>query len=77
MNDAFVEKFKNIFEGLSIAYGQYQKGDHDENGKHALQQRQNIALQILVKRRKMQVWQKLFICARRLRVEKAIPGSAK
>jgi len=27
------EKFKHIFEGLSIAYGQYQKGDHDENGK--------------------------------------------
>jgi hypothetical protein len=27
------EKFKSIFEGLSIAYGQYQKGDHDENGK--------------------------------------------
>ena len=27
------EKFKNIFEGLKIAYGQYQKGDRDENGK--------------------------------------------
>ena len=27
------EKFKKIFEGLNIAYGQYQKGDHDENGK--------------------------------------------
>ena len=26
-------KFKNIFEGLKIAYGQYQKGDRDENGK--------------------------------------------
>ena len=27
------EKFKEIFEGLNIAYGQYQKGGHDENGK--------------------------------------------
>ena len=27
------EKFKQIFEGLKIAYGQYQKGDRDENGK--------------------------------------------
>ena len=27
------EKFKKIFEGLKIAYGQYQKGDRDENGK--------------------------------------------
>jgi len=27
------EKFKSIFEGLKIAYGQYQKGDRDENGK--------------------------------------------
>ena len=26
-------KFKNIFEGLKIAYGQYQKGDREENGK--------------------------------------------
>ena len=26
-------KFKSIFEGLTIAYGQYQKGDRDENGK--------------------------------------------
>ena len=28
-----MEKFKNIFEGLKIAYGQYQKGEHTENGK--------------------------------------------
>jgi len=28
-----IDKFKNIFEGLTIAYGQYQKGDKDENGK--------------------------------------------
>ena len=28
-----IEKFKNIFEGLTIAYGQYQKGDRSENGK--------------------------------------------
>jgi len=28
-----IEKFKNIFEGLKIAYGQYQKGDKAENGK--------------------------------------------
>ena len=27
------EKFKNIFEGLKIAYGQYQKGERGENGK--------------------------------------------
>ena len=27
------DKFKNIFEGLKIAYGQYQKGDRNENGK--------------------------------------------
>ena len=27
------EKFKNIFEGLKIAYGQYQKGERSENGK--------------------------------------------
>ena len=27
------EKFKNIFEGLKIAYGQYQKGERNENGK--------------------------------------------
>ena len=26
-------KFKNIFEVLKIAYGQYQKGDREENGK--------------------------------------------
>jgi hypothetical protein len=26
------EKFKNIFEGLKIAYGQYQKGDVAANG---------------------------------------------
>jgi hypothetical protein len=26
------EKFKNIFEGLKIAYGQYQKGERSENG---------------------------------------------
>jgi hypothetical protein len=28
-----MEKFKSIFQGLSIAYGQYQKGEHTENGK--------------------------------------------
>jgi len=28
-----MEKFKKIFEGLSIAYGQYQKGERGENGK--------------------------------------------
>jgi len=27
------DKFKSIFEGLTIAYGQYQKGDRAENGK--------------------------------------------
>jgi hypothetical protein len=27
------EKFKQIFEGLKIAYGQYQKGERNENGK--------------------------------------------
>ena len=27
------EKFKNIFEGLKIAYGQYQKGERNGNGK--------------------------------------------
>ena len=27
------EKFKNIFSGLKIAYGQYQPGDRSENGK--------------------------------------------
>src|SRR6056300_1364414 len=27
------DKFKSIFEGLKIAYGQYQKGEHTENGK--------------------------------------------
>ena len=27
------EKFKKIFEGLTIAYGQYQKGEKDDNGK--------------------------------------------
>jgi hypothetical protein len=26
-------KFKSIFEGLKIAYGQYQKGERGENGK--------------------------------------------
>ena len=26
------EKFKHIFEGLKIAYGQYQKGERSENG---------------------------------------------
>ena len=25
-------KFKNIFEGLKIAYGQYQKGERNGNG---------------------------------------------
>ena len=29
-----IEKFKKIFEGLTIAYGQYQKGEKDDNGKH-------------------------------------------
>jgi hypothetical protein len=28
-----IEKFKKIFEGLTIAYGQYQKGEKDDNGK--------------------------------------------
>ena len=28
-----IDKFKNIFEGLTIAYGQYQKGEKGENGK--------------------------------------------
>jgi len=28
-----VDKFKLIFEGLKIAYGQYQKGEHNQNGK--------------------------------------------
>jgi len=28
-----IDKFKNIFEGLTIAYGQYQKGENGENGK--------------------------------------------
>ena len=28
-----MNKFKQIFEGLKIAYGQYQKGDRSENGK--------------------------------------------
>ena len=27
------DKFKNIFSGLTIAYGQYQKGDRGTNGK--------------------------------------------
>ena len=27
-----MEKFKNIFEGLKIAYGQYQKGDRSDIG---------------------------------------------
>ena len=27
------DKFKNIFQGLDIAYGQYQPGDRGENGK--------------------------------------------
>ena len=27
------EKFKNIFSGLTIAYGQYQPGERGENGK--------------------------------------------
>ena len=26
-------KFKNIFEGLKIAYGQYQSGERNDNGK--------------------------------------------
>ena len=28
-----IEKFENIFTGLTVAYGQYQKGDRSENGK--------------------------------------------
>ena len=28
-----LERFINIFEGLKIAYGQYQKGERGENGK--------------------------------------------
>ena len=28
-----MEKFKKIFSGLTIAYGQYQKGDRGSNGK--------------------------------------------
>ena len=28
-----MEKFKKIFSGLTIAYGQYQKGDRGTNGK--------------------------------------------
>jgi len=28
-----MNKFKEIFEGLKIAYGQYQKGERSENGK--------------------------------------------
>ena len=28
-----MEKFKQIFNGLTIAYGQYQPGDRGENGK--------------------------------------------
>jgi len=31
-----IEKFKKIFEGLTIAYGQYQKGEKDDNGKQYL-----------------------------------------
>ena len=27
------DKFKNIFQGLDIAYGQYQPGERGENGK--------------------------------------------
>ena len=27
------DKFKNIFSGLTIAYGQYQPGERGENGK--------------------------------------------
>ena len=27
------EKFKQIFDGLKIAYGQYQKGERGESGK--------------------------------------------
>ena len=28
-----MSKFKNIFQGLEIAYGQYQPGERGENGK--------------------------------------------
>ena len=28
-----IEKFKSIFLGLEIAYGQYQPGERGENGK--------------------------------------------
>ena len=28
-----MDKFRNIFRGLTSAYGQYQKGDNDANGK--------------------------------------------
>jgi len=28
-----MEKFKKIFSGLTIAYGQYQKGERGSNGK--------------------------------------------
>ena len=28
-----MDKFKKIFSGLTIAYGQYQPGDRGENGK--------------------------------------------
>ena len=28
-----MDKFKQIFSGLTIAYGQYQPGDRGENGK--------------------------------------------
>ena len=28
-----MNKFKEIFSGLTIAYGQYQKGDRGSNGK--------------------------------------------
>ena len=29
----YMNKFKEIFSGLTIAYGQYQKGDRGSNGK--------------------------------------------
>ena len=28
-----MDKFKSIFQGLEIAYGQYQPGERGENGK--------------------------------------------
>ncbi len=33
MNDAFVEKFKNIFTGLERAHGVFEKSNEPQNGK--------------------------------------------